>query len=318
MLDTPKNMTHQKIIAVNDDKTPMEFVVHLLRSVFDKSETEAKTIMLAIHANGEGVCGTYPIEAAQVLLKTAQDLITHGGFPLVVKVEPTVFDSKHNEPIDPHPVRRQAKWFWPVTLLLAGLPWLAVLWVEVSLKNHLSNFWSTDEGHAGSYIIEPKFALKSKSLDALVMNTYVSGSHLTHNRWEWRTWSNPREAEPDFTLSTLNVSRRGHFRTSVQTRIREIKQLSELDPEIADVTDTLPTRFGSFEITAFSINEPRNKFCLGYQGYANDKKIYVSGWYCGRSGEAPRPITLTCLINRLDLREQGKGEEPPEDSCVLL
>jgi ATP-dependent Clp protease adaptor protein ClpS len=59
-----------KVLMLNDDYTPMEFVVHLLREVFHRSEEEAVHIMLNVHQNGIGVCGVYSFEVAET--KVAQ------------------------------------------------------------------------------------------------------------------------------------------------------------------------------------------------------------------------------------------------------
>ena len=48
-----------KVLILNDDYTPMEFVVYLLKSFFNKSNEEATKIMLHVHQNGIGVCGIF-------------------------------------------------------------------------------------------------------------------------------------------------------------------------------------------------------------------------------------------------------------------
>ncbi|MDX8396019.1 MAG: ATP-dependent Clp protease adapter ClpS [Mariprofundaceae bacterium] len=54
-----------KVIMLNDDYTPMDFVIDLLRQLFFKSEEEATQIMLAIHHQGKGICGVYPKDIAE-------------------------------------------------------------------------------------------------------------------------------------------------------------------------------------------------------------------------------------------------------------
>ena len=54
-----------KVLLVNDDHTPMEFVVDVLERIFDKSHEEAVALMLAIHKEGFGLCGPYSRELAQ-------------------------------------------------------------------------------------------------------------------------------------------------------------------------------------------------------------------------------------------------------------
>src|SRR5215831_19358127 len=53
-----------KVLILNDDYTPMEFVVHVLYGFFSKPREEAVQIMLHVHRNGVGVCGVYPFEVA--------------------------------------------------------------------------------------------------------------------------------------------------------------------------------------------------------------------------------------------------------------
>ena len=54
-----------QVLLLNDDFTPMEFVVDILRQYFHKSESEATRIMLAVHHQGSGLCGTFPREIAE-------------------------------------------------------------------------------------------------------------------------------------------------------------------------------------------------------------------------------------------------------------
>src|SRR6056300_976697 len=53
-----------KVVLVNDDYTPMDFVVHILQRVFYKTTEEATAIMLKVHHEGKGICGVYPKEVA--------------------------------------------------------------------------------------------------------------------------------------------------------------------------------------------------------------------------------------------------------------
>ncbi|WP_413584753.1 ATP-dependent Clp protease adapter ClpS [Bdellovibrio sp. HCB274] len=62
-LDTPKMY---KVILLNDDYTPMDFVVLVLRRFFAKSEEEATKIMLDVHKKGAGVAGVYSLEIAEM------------------------------------------------------------------------------------------------------------------------------------------------------------------------------------------------------------------------------------------------------------
>ena len=59
-----------KVILLNDDYTPMEYVVKLLREVFRKSENDAINIMLMVHKKGSGVCGIFTKEIAETKVFT--------------------------------------------------------------------------------------------------------------------------------------------------------------------------------------------------------------------------------------------------------
>jgi ATP-dependent Clp protease adaptor protein ClpS len=58
-----------KLLLLNDDETPMEFVVWVLETVFDKAHDDATKIMLQTHEDGIGVCGVYSAEDAGGLVK---------------------------------------------------------------------------------------------------------------------------------------------------------------------------------------------------------------------------------------------------------
>ena len=65
-----KKPSMYKVLMLNDDYTPMDFVVFLLKKIFGKSDSEATDIMLNIHKNGSGLCGYYSYEIAET--KTLQ------------------------------------------------------------------------------------------------------------------------------------------------------------------------------------------------------------------------------------------------------
>lgn len=59
-----------KVLLLNDDFTPMDFVVFVLKKFFNRTEEEAHDIMLKVHSEGMGVAGVYPFEIAE--MKSAQ------------------------------------------------------------------------------------------------------------------------------------------------------------------------------------------------------------------------------------------------------
>jgi len=75
------------VILLNDDYTTMEFVVHVLESVFDKGPAEAFRIMMQVHTLGQGVCGIYPWDVAETKVHTVHELARERGFPLRATIE---------------------------------------------------------------------------------------------------------------------------------------------------------------------------------------------------------------------------------------
>jgi ATP-dependent Clp protease adaptor protein ClpS len=76
-----------KCILLNDDYTPMEFVVEILKQIFHKSQAEATRIMLHVHQNGMGVAGVYPFEIAETKIHTVEELARESQFPLKCVME---------------------------------------------------------------------------------------------------------------------------------------------------------------------------------------------------------------------------------------
>tara|TARA_Y100001970_G_scaffold84128_1_gene106230 strand:+ start:25499 stop:25846 length:348 start_codon:yes stop_codon:yes gene_type:complete len=77
-----------RVIMLNDDYTPMEFVVYVLRLIFSFDEDKAKQIMLAIHTKGKGVCGIYTKEVAEMKSLESNNLAQENEHPLVTDIEP--------------------------------------------------------------------------------------------------------------------------------------------------------------------------------------------------------------------------------------
>lgn len=76
-----------KVLLLNDDYTTMEFVVHVLQTIFGKSIEEAQAIMLKIHHEGAGICGVYTFEVAETLVNKVQKLARQHGHPLRCELE---------------------------------------------------------------------------------------------------------------------------------------------------------------------------------------------------------------------------------------
>ena len=76
-----------KCILLNDDYTPMEFVVEILKQVFHKPQAEATRIMLHVHQNGMGVAGVYPYEIAETKIRSVEELARESQLPLKCVME---------------------------------------------------------------------------------------------------------------------------------------------------------------------------------------------------------------------------------------
>ena len=71
-----------EVCLLNDDYTPMEYVVSLLKIVFKKSESEAVNIMLMVHKKGSGVCGIFTKEVAETKVETVLKMAKSDQHPL--------------------------------------------------------------------------------------------------------------------------------------------------------------------------------------------------------------------------------------------
>ena len=77
-----------KVILLNDDYTPREFVVMVLKSVFRMSEETAYAVMLAAHRRGACVIAVFTKDVAETKAKEATDLAKDKGYPLAFSTEP--------------------------------------------------------------------------------------------------------------------------------------------------------------------------------------------------------------------------------------
>jgi len=71
-----------RVYLVNDDYTPMDFVVDILMTVFRKSQENATEIMLHVHHQGKGLCGVFTYEVAETKVDTVHELAEENGYPL--------------------------------------------------------------------------------------------------------------------------------------------------------------------------------------------------------------------------------------------
>ena len=79
--------TLYKVVLLNDDYTPMDFVVHVLESLFQKSPAEAFRVMMQVHVNGRGIAGIYPWEVAETKADKVASLANEAGHPLRATIE---------------------------------------------------------------------------------------------------------------------------------------------------------------------------------------------------------------------------------------
>ena len=90
VLDTKprtKKPSMYKVIMLNDDYTPMEFVVYVLQQFFGMSNSQATAIMLNVHQRGVGVCGIYSYEIAEAKATKVMDYARQNEHPLQLQIE---------------------------------------------------------------------------------------------------------------------------------------------------------------------------------------------------------------------------------------
>ncbi len=76
-----------KVLLLNDDYTPMEFVVHILERIFNKNREEAVQIMLHVHRHGVGVCGVFTFEVAETKVAQVIEFARRHEHPLQCTME---------------------------------------------------------------------------------------------------------------------------------------------------------------------------------------------------------------------------------------
>ena len=82
-----KKPSMYKVLLLNDDYTPMEFVVYVLERFFHKSREDATRIMLHVHQRGVGVCGVYSYEVAESKVTQVMDFARQNQHPLQCTLE---------------------------------------------------------------------------------------------------------------------------------------------------------------------------------------------------------------------------------------
>ena len=77
-----------QVVLLNDDFTPMDFVIYILQSIFGYEHERSTQIMLAVHSKGKGVCGIFPKEIAEMKSHEINQLARAHEHPLVSDIEP--------------------------------------------------------------------------------------------------------------------------------------------------------------------------------------------------------------------------------------
>ena len=76
-----------RVVLINDDFTPMEFVVDILESIFGMERTRATQVMLEVHTKGKGVCGVYNFEIAETKVAQVMSIAQQHQHPLLCEME---------------------------------------------------------------------------------------------------------------------------------------------------------------------------------------------------------------------------------------
>lgn len=91
MVAEPQTLTKRppffKVVLLNDDYTPMEFVVQVLKEIFHKSQEEAVSIMLEVHHKGAGMCGVFTRDVAETKAEAVGAVAKQHQYPLQCVVE---------------------------------------------------------------------------------------------------------------------------------------------------------------------------------------------------------------------------------------
>ena len=78
-----------RVVLLNDDYTPMEFVVEILEGIFSMQRTRATQVMLEVHTKGKGICGVYGFEIAETKVAHVMNIAKQQQHPLLCTMEET-------------------------------------------------------------------------------------------------------------------------------------------------------------------------------------------------------------------------------------
>src|ERR1700722_17056063 len=98
MRDMPAGICDVEIVVHNDDETPWQFVIDLVRSVFGRSETEANALTQTVAEQGKAVCGTYAPAVADAILRAAKQRIAESGHRLLITTAPRGAEGNDGQP----------------------------------------------------------------------------------------------------------------------------------------------------------------------------------------------------------------------------
>jgi ATP-dependent Clp protease adaptor protein ClpS len=84
-----KTPPQYKVLLLNDDYTPIDFVLYVLGRFFNKSQTEAEQVMLEAHQKGVSIAGVYPFEIAETKVSQVLEAAIEAEYPLRVRLEPS-------------------------------------------------------------------------------------------------------------------------------------------------------------------------------------------------------------------------------------
>ena len=75
------------VVLINDDYTPMEFVIYILQTIFKKSYEDAKQVMLLVHNEGKGICGVFSLDIAETKANQVIEYARINQHPLECKIQ---------------------------------------------------------------------------------------------------------------------------------------------------------------------------------------------------------------------------------------